>query len=209
MHVDLVFPARGNTIPLDHGYTLYSALSRRVSALHRADWLAVHPIGGKPLGREALTIGRGSSVTLRLPVDRIETTLPLAGASLNLQGSKLVLGAPSIRALAPAAALDARIVIIKLTKRTRKSDGSLDVDALREGFEAEARRQLDALGIGRPLTVTGRRSMAVQGRRVIGFSVRVTELEPEESLHLQIDGIGGKRTMGCGVFRPTRSKEVA
>jgi CRISPR-associated protein Cas6 len=208
-HVDLVFPIRGITIPRDHGYLLYAALSRAAPTLHRVDWLAVHPIGGRPLGRDTLALSRTSSVTLRLPVARIGAALPLAGAALDVTGSRVVLGAPNIRVLSPAPSLDARLVIIKLTNMPEKADGTLDVDGLRERFEIEARRQLSDIGIERPLTIAGRQSLAVRGRRVIGFSVRVTDLEPEESIRLQIEGIGGKRAMGCGVFRPTRPKGTA
>jgi CRISPR-associated endonuclease/helicase Cas3 len=172
--------------------------------VHRADWLAVHPVGGKRIDRETLALGRGSSVTLRLPVERIGIVLPLAGATLELRGATLVLGAPSIRALEPAPSLDARMVIIKLTNVPEKGDGSLDVVALRARFEAEARRQLNALGIGGILAITGRRSITVDRKRVVGFSVRVSELDADGSLRLQVEGIGGKRTMGGGVFRRTR-----
>lgn len=208
-HVDLVFPARGATIPTDHGYALYAALSHHVPAVHQVDWLSVHPIGGKPLGQQVLALGRGSSVTLRVPVERIGTVLPLAGTTLEILGSKLMLGAPNVRALEAAASLDARIVIIKLTNVPEKGDGSLDVAAIHERFEGEARRQLGKLGITQPFAITGRRSVTVHGQRVLGFSMRVTDLGPEASIRLQIEGIGGKRTMGGGVFRPTRSRDAA
>jgi hypothetical protein len=98
------------------------------------------------------------------------------------------------------------VVIIKLTHMPEKSNGSIDVVALREGFEAEVRRQLGALGITGGFEITGRRSITVGGRRVIGFSMRVGGLDADQSLRLQIEGIGGKRTMGGGVFRRTRGK---
>lgn len=202
-HVDLAFPVRGTTVPLDHGYALYAALSRCLPAVHQVDWLSVHPIGGKPLGQQVLALGRGSRVTLRLPVERIGMVLPLAGAILDLLGSKLVLGPPNVRPLEAAPSLDARIVVIKLTNAPEKGNGSLDVEAMRERFVVEARRQLGELGIAQPFEITGRRSIMVRGRRVIGFSMRVTDLDPEASIRLQIEGIGGKRAMGGGVFRPT------
>lgn len=203
-HVDLAFPARGGVIPLDHGYALYAALSHKLPAVHEADWLGVHPIGGKVLGRDTLALGPGSTVTLRVPVERIGTVLPLAGAILELHRSRLVLGVPSVRALAPVPSLDARLVLIKLTNPPTKADGSLDVVVLRERFETEARRQLDALGIACSFEITGRRSLTVRGRRVIGFSARAHGLGAGESIRLQIKGLGGKRSMGAGMFRPTR-----
>ena len=109
-----------------------------------------------------------------------------------------------MRVLAPAPSLDSRLVIIKLTNAPAKADGSLDIVAIRERFEAEARRQLDALGIACSFEITGRRSLTVRGRRVIGFSTRARGLGTEESIRLQIEGLGGKRAMGAGVFRPTR-----
>lgn len=208
-HVDLVFPVRGATIPIDHGYALYAALSHHVPAIHRVDWLAVHPIGGNLLGRQLIALGRGSSVTLRLPVEQIGTVLPLAGVTLEILRSRVMLGAPNVRALEASPSLDARIVIIKLTNVPEKSDGSLDVVAVRERFETEARRQLGELKITQPFEITGRRSVTVHGRRVVGFSMRVRDLDPEASVRLQIEGIGGKRAMGGGVFRPTRSKGAA
>jgi CRISPR/Cas system CSM-associated protein Csm4 (group 5 of RAMP superfamily) len=36
--------------------------------------------------------------------------------------------------------------------------------------------------------------------------VRVLGLSPDDSLKLQIHGLGGKRTMGCGIFRSARIK---
>ena len=54
------------------------------------------------------------------------------------------------------------------------------------------------------LKLCGRQRIAVAGKRVVGFSVRVAELSPQGSLRLQEEGLGGKRAMGCGLFRPTR-----
>lgn len=202
-HVDLVFPARGGTIPVDHGYVLYAALSRVLPVLHEAEWLGVHPIGGTPLGRSMIALRRGSAVALRLPVDHIATALPLAGKTLDLHETRVSLSAPNIRPLQPSRSLDARIVVIKLTRAPEGATGKLDLEAVRARYEAEMRRQLDKLKIARPFELSGRRCITVRGRRVIGFSARVHDLEGEESLRLQIKGLGGKRAMGAGVFRPT------
>jgi len=207
-HVDLVFPARGRSVPLDHGYALYGALSRRAPALHGADWFAVHPIGGTKLDQQTLALGRTSSVTLRIPPERIRDVLCLAGAVLDVRGATLALGAPMVRPLEPAPSLDARLVVIKLTRVPRRSDGTLDTTTMQERFVAEAERQLTLLGIARRIETAGRRSITIAGRRVLGYSVRVAALDPEESLLLQVNGLGGKRTMGCGVFRPTRRDQA-
>jgi CRISPR-associated protein Cas6 len=207
--VDVSFPLQITSAPRDHGYILYSAISRTVPGLHEAKWLGVHPLSGRPIDDHTLEMGRHARLRLRLPADKIPAILPLAGTTLNLMGLKAVVGAPTIHTLAPAASLDARMVAIKLTSAPHRENSALgretlDVGAFGARYEAEIERQLSAIEIGRPFQIRGRRSLTVAGRRVVGYSVRVTNLVEDESLRLQEMGIGGKRRMGCGVFRPTR-----
>jgi CRISPR-associated protein Cas6 len=42
---------------------------------------------------------------------------------------------------------------------------------------------------------------------VVGFGVEVTGLSDEDSIKLQICGLGGKRKMGCGIFVPQAAYE--
>jgi CRISPR-associated protein Cas6 len=57
-----------------------------------------------------------------------------------------------------------------------------------------ARRQLDAEG--NPC----RKVIKIKTYSVVGFSLVVTDLSDEDSLKLQIFGLGGKHHMGCGIF---------
>jgi len=207
--VDLSFPILGDRVPRDHGYPLYAALSRAVPSLHGAEWLAVHPLGGTQVDATTLQLGARSQMRLRLPAERIVEVLPLAGARLDISGAKIALGAPSVHPLVPAASLDARLVAIKLTDAPRRRNDELRRDALdtpgfADRYTAEIKRQLAAIGIGGAFELRGRRSVTVDGRRVVGYSVRVLSLGADQSVALQEKGIGGKRRMGCGVFRGTR-----
>ena len=207
--VDLAFPLVGERVALDHGYALYGALCRVAPGLHQAAWLGVHPLGGTQVDEATLQLGRRSQLRLRLPADRIGEVLPLAGARLDVSGASLMVGAPSVHTLLPVPSLDARVVAIKLTRAPRRRNEdlgreALDVAGFAERYAAEIKRQLEAIGIGGPFELRGRRSLTVGGRRVVGYSVRVIGLGADESIALQEKGIGGKRRMGCGVFRPTR-----
>jgi len=44
--VDLAFRLTGSKIPVDHGYALYSAISRVLPEIHGAANIGVHPIRG-------------------------------------------------------------------------------------------------------------------------------------------------------------------
>jgi CRISPR-associated endonuclease/helicase Cas3 len=209
--VDLSFPLVGERVLRDHGYALYGALSRAVQSLHGAPWLGVHPLSGAPVDQANLQLGRRSQLRLRLPAGRIGEVLPLAGTKLDVAGSSLRLGAPSVHPLVPAASLDARLVAIKLTQAPRRLNTelgreALDVAGFAERYAKDIRQQLDAIGIGSPFELRGRRSLTVGGRRVVGYSVRVIGLSADASIALQERGIGGKRRMGCGLFRPTRGQ---
>jgi CRISPR-associated protein Cas6 len=194
------FPVQGRQLPADHGYALYSAVTRQLPALHGASWLGLELLSGIPW-REGIIVlpTRGAHLRLRLPADHYGQVLPLVGRRLDISGHPIRLGIPTARPLSPAPSLYARCVTIK--KFTEP-----------EPFLDAARRQLDALGLtttlelptdeqGRPR----RRIITIQGKHVVGFSLAAHGLNDEDSLRLQTSGIGGRRAMGCGLFNPIAS----
>lgn len=132
--------------------------------------------------------------------------LALAGVTIDVAGHAVEIGAPTVHALAPVASLDARLVVIRLTGGVPKP---FDRNLFETRFIAESHRQLIKHGIRGDLELSGRASLRVGGRRVIGYAVRVHGLSADDSLGLQRVGLGGKRTMGCGLFRPARIAERA
>jgi len=202
--VDLAFPITPGVVPIDHGYALYSALARVVPELHGADWLSVHPLTGKATGTDSLKLNRGTQLILRVPVERIPTALRLSGRSIQFDSHGFTLGTPVIRALEPSPTLFTWRVAIRLTNPPKNADGRLNLTAFRDVFKAEAERQLSANAINGRLQVLDKKDLHIKNQRIVAFSVQVDGLNPEASLVLQTIGLGGKRRMGCGVFRPVR-----
>lgn len=198
------FPAQGRQLPADHGYALYSAITRQLPALHGAPWLGLELLSGVPWREGVIVLPtRGAQLRLRIPADRYADVLPLAGKRLDITSHPLRLGIPSARPLQPAPSLYARVVTIK--KFTEP-----------EPFLDAARRQLDALGViatlELPIDDQGRfrrRVIRIHGRTVIGFSVAAHGLGDEDSIRLQTHGLGGRRSMGCGHFNPIIRQMVA
>ncbi len=207
--VDLAFPITPGHVPMNHGYHLYSALSGIVPELHGAAWLGIHPLSGRKLGEAALLVTHGSAVTLRLPAERIPSVLSLAGKTLRLGDTAFALGQPTLRALEPCARLFSRQVALRLTTPPKLADGALDLVAFRKAFEVEANRQLACLSVAGSIAVLAKRVVHVRDQRVIAFSVEIRDLTEEHSLLVQMNGLGGKRRMGCGVFSRARSKTGA
>jgi CRISPR-associated protein Cas6 len=201
--VDLTFMVSGGPVPLDHGYALYSAVSKAVPELHGVPWLGIHPLSGIRTSG-TLLLNRASRLRLRLPVERITVALPLAGKGLDVGGAPLVVGVPAVRALRPAEALHARLVVIKLTSFPVLSTGRVDEKVARESVLKELGRQMQKAAIEGRVSLGALREIRVSGKRVLGFAVRVEGLDALASLRLQAAGLGGKRRMGCGLFVPTR-----
>ncbi len=203
--MDLAFPIVGTSLPLDHGYALYAAISRLLGAdSHGRNSIGIFPVAGIRAEPGQLKLDETSRLRIRTPGERLPLLLKLSGKPLDVDGHRLRIGTPQVYALTPAASLVARLVTIK---------GFRDP----EPFLAAASRKLQEGGIAGkpaiPLRRSGprqgepiRRVLRIKDKRVVGFSLVVTELTPEESITLQETGLGGRRHMGCGLFVPWRPR---
>ena len=89
------FPVQGRQLPADHGYLLYSAITKHVPSLHSAAWLGIELISGLPWGKGVIALpARSASLRLRLPVDKLAHVLRLAGARLEIDGYAITAGSP-------------------------------------------------------------------------------------------------------------------
>lgn len=222
--VDLEFKVTGKTIPADHGYVLYSALSKHIPALHpheadrepaHALWrcLGVHPVNGRLCGDRKIALGDASRLRVRLPAEMIQDWMPLAGKTLDIDGHAVHVGMPMAKALLPLPTLRSRLVTIKGYQEP-------------EAFLEAAKKQAAALGIhgevmlvpvakavsaeGNSTTIEDRcpyirRTIRISNKEIVGYALRVTNLTAAESLDLQEQGIGGRRRFGCGIFVPDKN----
>lgn len=135
--INVGFALSGKQLPADHGYLLYSAISRATqrgsspivregssdggtTRLHKVDWLAVELISGFPSGPGLITLPeRGATLRLRIPADHYRDVLPLAGKRLDIGGHQIRLGLPVARPLEPAPSLYARVVTITEIHQSR------------------------------------------------------------------------------------------
>ncbi len=186
-YIDLSFRLLGAKLPVDHGYALYSAISRLIPEVHDAKEIGIHPVRGLYSGNGELGLTARSRLVVRLPDDKISVYIKLAGEALDVEGRRLRVGVPEAMSLRPVAALYARMATIK---------GSMEPGVFLEA----AGRQLSEAGIVANLQVCERRTLRVKDKQVVGFEVMATGLSAEDSLKLQETGLGGRRRMGCGVF---------
>lgn len=203
MTVELVFPANGTTLPTDHAYPLYAAMCALSPEFHRTELpLRFSTITGIGRPDGTLHFGARSCLRIRLSEDRVRLALPLAGKRLDVAGSRVRLGVPTIRTLVAAPMVVARMVTFK----------NADTP---DQFLATARAKLAELKItgepSLPIHVDGdragepkRRVVRIRGAAIIGYSLSVGELSPSDSIALQERGLGGRGHLGCGFFIPAR-----
>jgi len=209
--IDLCFRISGESVPLDHGYLLYSSISKMDAALHQADWLGIHPINGIPAAPGRLDLTQWSRLRFRIPADNISRLIRLAGKrlALNYSGrqSSLTIGIPEVYLLEPAADLFSRYVTIKLSE-TEKTDQP----PTREMFSDAIKSQLERMNVRGDVWIDdardshnreySRRVIHIKQKAIVCYSVYVRNLNEEASLRLQEIGVGGRRRMGCGIFVP-------
>jgi CRISPR-associated protein Cas6 len=194
--IDLAFPLVGDsTLPSDHGYLLYSAISRIAPCLHGDRGVGIHPIPGRQIGARTLQLCRWSRLVVRASAERIADLLPLAGSQLIVLDRPLRVGVPQVRPLVPAGGIRSRLVTVK---------GYTELD----GFSDAARRQLDSLDVSRNATVGigKRRTLRIKDKEIVGYEVLIEGLTAEESIRLQENGLGGRRRFGCGIFIPATAE---
>jgi CRISPR-associated protein Cas6 len=213
--IDLSFRISGESIPLDHGYLLYSTLSKMEPELHEADWLGIHPISGIPAGSGILGLTQWSRLRFRLPADNISKIIRLAGKRLELRharrGHVLHIGVPEVCPLTTAPNLFSRYVAIKLSE-TEKTD----LPPTRQMFLTAIQQRLERMNIRCAVWIDdgrdskdrelSRRVIRIKQKAIVCYSVYVDNLSEDDSLRLQEVGIGGRRRMGCGLFFPVKQR---
>lgn len=207
--LDLAFAVQGRDLPRTHRAALAEALQRALpwlaeggAAVHRLNVVA----GGD--ATKLLLSGR-TRLTLRLPRERVaEATATLCGATLEVAGSALRLGAAQARELLPFGTLYAHFVAA-----TNEDEGSAGGAAASDAagadeaaFIAEVQRSLAALGVGARV-ICGRHQKLDEGATgaLGGYGLMLDGLSRDDSRRVLEHGIGAHRLWGCGVFVPHKS----
>lgn len=203
--IEMHFPVRGITLPSDHAYAAYSAISTMIPSVHGATWLGIHTIKGRKDGRGIIKLDRFTKLRLRLPAGMAPELCKLAGATLDITGHQIRCGIPQLHRLRPSSRLRSRLVMIKCK-------GSQGKTAEQTTFLESLGRQLATLGVDAGVSLERnfelpdfpvcRRVIKVKSAILTGYGVILDNLSDQDSLLIQEKGLGGKMRMGCGLFDP-------
>jgi CRISPR-associated protein Cas6 len=194
-HWELRYPLIGTSLPTDHGYRLYSAISHKIPAVHELTNWSMATIGGQPNGHREILLTESSRLRIRTTVEQVPLFLQLVHKLLKIERYSLVPQPPDIHPISPYPTLKARLIIIKgfqepepFIRAVKYQLQKLEID--------DSNVYIPNNNLGQP----DRKAMKVHEHKVVGFSVIVDKLNPMDSIALQMAGCGGKQKMGCGFF---------
>jgi CRISPR-associated protein Cas6 len=189
--VDVVFAISGTTLPVEYAYGLWRAVVHWLPWLGSESVEGIHRLRAAPTGYGVVLLANRAKLTLRVSEDRLSDTLALTGRTLDVDGSRLEVGAGAARPLQPWATLHSQQV------------------AAGPGDEAAFQEQIADWLRARQVScqfITGRRRSVRAGmREVVGWSVVLHGLTPPASIRVQAEGMGSDRVLGCGIFVPHKS----
>lgn len=205
-YVDICFPIRANYLPSEHGYLLYSAVANILPFVHTAKDISINTLPGILLENHRIRVTDGAKLRVRAPVERIPEIYPLAGKRLRIGGETIFLRYPALEPLSSANALRARLVLIKPSQKPESGaiNGEAFLELAQKGLQRlqiEGKVELEMESLGGSV-VPSRRVLQIKDVTLPGFGVIVRNLSEQDSLTLQINGLGGRKKMGCGFFRP-------
>jgi CRISPR-associated protein Cas6 len=198
--LDMSFRLQGGQLRVDHAKALSEAITSRLP------WLIDEPLAGvhlihvagsqngwiRPESPDALLyLSRRTRLVIRIPTDRVADARALVGQTLDLDGQAIKLGEANERPIIMSEVLMARHVV---SPEEREEDFLHRVAAVLR----ERRVRSKTLLPGRTL------SLRTPVGQVQTRSLMVANLQAEDSLLLQEEGIGEGRHYGCGLFIPQK-----
>jgi CRISPR-associated protein Cas6 len=201
--VDLVYSISCKCLPLDHAYSFSNAVRAALPWMDDEPQAGIHLIHGAESGNgwmrpedaanELLHLSKRSRMTLRVPKHRVEDALGLAGETLDIDGHSLEVGKAKVKLFSTMPTQFARYVVVP--------EGISHEDEA--AFMAYAVEELKGLSIRLRKLLCGRaHALQHPDGDLYTRSIMLADLELDEAVVLQQQGIGRHRKIGCGLFIP-------
>lgn len=197
---DLVFKMRGTSLAIDHAFALSEALQTQLGA-EICNKIGVHGVGmagtgngwNRPDHADAeLPLPRRARMAIRVHSDQADAVAAMTDRALQLGSQEITVGESTVRKLSTMGTLHARAV------RCERDQSEAD-------FLTHASGLLRAMDIRVSKMMCGKSGeIRTDGETLFTRALLVADLEPEEAVVLQRQGLGDGRLLGCGLFVPHR-----
>jgi CRISPR-associated protein Cas6 len=194
---DLIFKIDCKVISLDHAQGLSTALCTALPWLQEEPLAGIHLIHAAESGNgwlrpeisdnEVLNLSKRTKLKLRLPKHRIKDAQKLQGSTIIVDEYKLNIRESASRKLTKSPIIFSRHV--------------LSEDEDEAAFLSKVHQQLKDMGVKVRKMMCGKRCQHKLDSALMSTrSLMIAELEVEESVLLQQQGLGAGRLLGCGLF---------
>ena len=197
---DLVFKLRGTNLDIDHAFALSEAL-RSYFKSDTCNKIGVHGVRmagsgngwNRPEQSDAmLPLSRRARLAIRVHRDDSDEIARITNQTLRIGSQEVAIGESTKRKLSTLGTLHARAVCC-------------DRDQSEAEFLAEIADLLKAMNIEVSKMICGRSgTIRTADGPIFTRALMIADLEPEESVTLQQQGLGEGRMLGCGLFVPHR-----
>ena len=197
---DLLFKIESKSLPLDHGFALSQQVIQHIPWIQDEPQAAIHQIHVAESANgwmrpedpetEVLNVSRRTKMTLRLPSNRLDDINTLVGKTLDIDGHQLKVGSYTTRKLSKLTTIFARYV---------DTQGSEDESLFLENM-MQLLKQHD-IRIKKMMSGKLMRHQTSEGV-LLTRKLFLSDLDVQESILLQQNGIGDKQLLGLGIFLP-------
>jgi CRISPR-associated protein Cas6 len=200
--VDATFNISCKALPLEHAFSLSTAVTSILPWLLEENNCAIHQIHGADSGNgwerpertaeknPIIYLSRRSKLTLRVPRERLPQLDKLLGITLDIEGYPLTVNQVNIKKINIFPILFSRYIITQ----PLQSEGEF-IDQIQHSFKAR--------GISCWKMLCGKsHPLHFPDGDILTRSLMIAELEPEDSIKLQYEGYGNDLIYGCGIFLP-------
>lgn len=200
--VDLQFKVVCPTLPVDHAWHLAQAIETILP------WFTDETLAGLHLihcaesgngwerpeeGDALLHLSKRTPLALRLPIARTKDALALIGHTLDVAGHNMQIVSAKQKKLAMSHFLYSRHILF-------------DPELSEDMFIAWAVAELKQMGLRFKKILCGKsHQLQTPDGPIHTRSLLVAELSYEDAITLQEQGLGGHRSLGCGIFLPQKS----
>ena len=197
---DLVFRLRGTNLDIDHAFALSEALRSYLKS-DTCNKIGVHGVrmagSGNGWSRSEqsdamLPLSRRARLAIRVHRDDSDEVARISNQTLRIGSQEVAIGESTRRKLSTLGTLHARAVCC-------------DRDQSEADFLVEIADLLKTMNIEVSKMICGRSgSIRTADGPIFTRALMIADLEPEESVSLQQQGLGEGRMLGCGLFIPHR-----
>ncbi len=197
MVADLSFKLVSRQVPLDHAQQLSDELLKILPWIADEPLAGVHMIHGASTGNgwnrpedagSSIYLSKRSRMLIRMPKTRYAEMDALIGKTINLDGNEVTFGEYQIKPFTPLGTLFCRYAIL----------GDNETEDM---FVVRVASELKAMGVNLTKALCGMgHTFNLANGPTKTMSIMVADLDPEDAVEVQKNGIGEGRKAGFGLF---------